>query len=376
MWMRDDIDLPELNWDNFVAMFVPSIWILLVAISEDVMTIEVVSDMTNTRPKTTEGEIKMVQQQIVAMGASNIIGGLLGTMGLCVWWRGTLCVDTAAMYNMCVWCHNVLGGGSTIGASIVACFQGSNGRYRICGVVTSLAILLTVLVGHTAIAAIPASALVGIIAVTVHHTFEYESVYIVFSSMMPMALREWIKDNVYHRSMRKIQRADAFVITLVTVLTLISNLGIAISAGLIFNALVYSWQSANRLQVSVEVVHLPKNKDLKVYHLEGPMFFGNARRIVAEFTPEEDPEEIEIHLRDAQIYDYSAINALNCIAEKYKKLNKSVHLKHISDSSQKLITKAHDLISHFTYDTVSRAHSQGSFELGSGHQFHIAQYPK
>ena len=280
--------------------------------------------------------------------------------------------DDDTMYS-----HYSVGGGSTIGASIVACFQGSNGRYRICGVVTSLSILLTVLVGHAAIAAIPASALVGIIAVTVHHTFEYESVYIVISSMMPMVMREWIKEHVFHRSMRKIQRADAFVITLVTVLTLISNLGIAISAGLIFNSLVYSWQSANRLQVAVEVVHLPKDKDLKIYHLEGPMFFGNARSIVAEFTPETDPDEIEIHLRDAQIYDYSAINALNCIAEKYKKLNKSVHLKHISDSSQKLITKAHDLISHFTYDTVSRAHTHGSFELDERpHHYHIAQYPK
>lgn len=82
MWLRDDIELPEFNWDNFVNMIIPAFWILLVAISEDVMTIEVVSEMTNTRPKTTEGEIKMVQQQIVAMGASNIIGGLLGTMGL------------------------------------------------------------------------------------------------------------------------------------------------------------------------------------------------------------------------------------------------------------------------------------------------------
>jgi len=348
LWMRDDIELPALNWNNLVSMAVPSFWILLVAISEDVMTIEVVSEMTNTRPKTTEGEIKMVQQQIVAMGASNIIGGLLGTMG----------------------------GGSTIGASIVACFQGSNGRYRICGVVTALSILLTVMVGHSAIAAIPASALVGIIACTVHHTFEYQSVYIVVSSLLPQRVREWVNENVYHKSMRKIQRADAFVITLVTVLTLISNLGVAISAGLLFSSLVYSWQSANNLTVAMEVVHLPKGKEMKIYHLEGPLFFGNARSIVAEFTPKEDPHEIEIHLRDAQIYDYSAINALNAIAAKYKKLNKSVHLKHISDSSQKLITKAHDLISHFTYDTVSRAHSHGSFDLSEAHKYHIAQYPK
>ena len=81
LFLRDDIDLPALSLDNVLAMLVPALWITLVAISEDVMTIEVVSEMTNTRPKTTDAEIAMVRQQIIAMGASNIVGGLLGTMG-------------------------------------------------------------------------------------------------------------------------------------------------------------------------------------------------------------------------------------------------------------------------------------------------------
>merc|ERR1712087_943811 len=81
LFLRDDIDLPAFTVSNVLDMFVPALWITLVAISEDVMTIEVVSEMTNTRPKTTEAEIAMVRQQIIAMGASNIVGGLLGTMG-------------------------------------------------------------------------------------------------------------------------------------------------------------------------------------------------------------------------------------------------------------------------------------------------------
>merc|ERR1712087_492482 len=119
-----------------------------------------------------------------------------------------------------------------------------------------------------------------------------------------------------------------------------------------------------------------KGRQVKIYHLDGPMFFGNARSIVSEFTPKSDPDEIEIHLRDAQIYDYSAINALNAIAEKYRKEGKSVHLKHITHKSQKLISKAHDLIAHFTYDETSTVEERGDFKLDEAHHYHIQQHPR
>eukprot|EP01084_Bolivina_argentea_P011035 20618_1 len=355
LFYRKDIMPIEFNMEIFIDMLIPSFWITLVAISEDVMTIDVVSEMTNTRPKTEEGERHMVRQQIIAMGMSNVICGLLGTMG----------------------------GGSTIGASIIACFQGSNGRYRITGVVTALTVLFIVLVGHAGISAIPASALVGIIACTVHHTFEYHSIFIICSSFLPSTARNWIQKHIWKNSMRKIQRADAFVIVLVTFLTLISNLGIAITAGLIFSCLVYTWESAGHLSVYTEFITIrddeensTKEKEMKIYHLEGPLFFGNARSVVSEFTPKQDPHEVEIHLRDAQIYDYSAINALNTIAEKYKTKGKAVHLRHISDRSQKLITKAHHLVPHFTYDTIATVSNQGKFSLATPHHYHVAQYPK
>eukprot|EP01084_Bolivina_argentea_P011036 20619_1 len=284
IFFRNDLDPLSFNFSLFIELLIPSFWITLVAISEDVMTIDVVSEMTNTRPKTKQGELHMVRQQIIAMGASNIISGLLGTMG----------------------------GGSTIGLSIIACFQGSNGKYRITGLVTVFTVLFIVLVGSTAIRGIPLSALVGIMACTVHHTFEYHSIFIVLASILPQTVRNYIQKNIYKKSMKKIQRADAFVIVLVTVLTLITNLGIAICAGLLFSCLVYSWQSANNLKINIENIEI-NNKKIKIYNVEGPIFFGNARSIVSEFTPKTDPNKIEIHLHDEQIYDYSDINALNTI---------------------------------------------------------------
>eukprot|EP01083_Nonionella_stella_P069051 183803_1 len=329
-----------LDWWSLMA---PSLWITLVAISEDVMTIDVVSEMTATRPKTQAAQIAQVKQQVIVMGLGNVISGFLGTMG----------------------------GGSMIGISIISCFQGSGGHYRWTGVVAALCVLFITLVASEAISAIPAAALVGIMACTVHHTFEYESILIVLSSMAPQTMRQWVSSNVYEKSQRKIQRADAFVIILVTILTLVSNLGVAIVCGLVFSCVVYAWQSATHLTVYAESTH-----NTKIYHLEGPLFFGNAKSVVQHFTPKSDPNDIEIHLRDAQIYDYSAINALNIIAEKYKKRNKSVHLKHISDKSQKLIKKAHNLISHFTYDTIAKVEDHGEVSITQPHHYHAQQYPR
>ena len=62
---------------------------------------------------------------------------------------------------------------------------------------------------------------------------------------------------------------------LVTALTLTINLGVAISDGLVVSALVHDahqlvkTQTASPAQVQAE--------QLKMYHLDGPLFFGNAR---------------------------------------------------------------------------------------------------
>eukprot|EP00485_Elphidium_margaritaceum_P001824 CAMPEP_0202696342 /NCGR_PEP_ID=MMETSP1385-20130828/9629_1 /ASSEMBLY_ACC=CAM_ASM_000861 /TAXON_ID=933848 /ORGANISM="Elphidium margaritaceum" /LENGTH=649 /DNA_ID=CAMNT_0049352487 /DNA_START=55 /DNA_END=2004 /DNA_ORIENTATION=+ len=362
IFIDDTHELAPFSGAKLMEFLGASLWITLVAISEDVMTIEVVSELTKTRPKSAQQEIKMVQQQIIAMGSANIIAGLFGTIG----------------------------GGSTIGLSMINCFAGSNGRYRLSALTVAVFVFVVVLVAAPVIAAIPAAALVGIMMAVVYHTFEWHSVVVVLATILPQKARQYIQRNVYKRSMRKIQRADAFVIVLVTVLTILVNLGVAIAAGLIFSSLVYSWQSAHNLKVSTECVagaidngKQPIDGDLsvqteqvdgiKVYRLDGPLFFGNARSFVTEFSPKSDPDTVEIHLRDAYIYDFSAINALNTIGEKYKKLGKSIHLKHIKVKSRKLMSKAHDLLTHFTYDTITEVDTKGDIALHSSYNLNVTQ---
>ncbi len=107
--------------------------------------------------------------------------------------------------------------------------------------------------------------------------------------------------------------------------------------------------------------------------MEGPLFFGNAQRLGDFFTPKEDPDIIEIHLRDASIFDYSGIEALNTVGEKYHKLGKDVHLKHINKMSEKLIAKAHDLV-NFRYETVMRIEDEGKVSLTTPLHLHVTEW--
>jgi len=80
------------------------------------MTMEVVNDLTET-------ENPAPNQQLYALSLGNFVSGLFGTMG----------------------------GGATIGESMLNCMNGANGHYRISGIVASIMMFLYILVAGPAI---------------------------------------------------------------------------------------------------------------------------------------------------------------------------------------------------------------------------------
>jgi len=188
------------------------------------------------------------------------------------------------------------------------------------------------------------------------------------------------------------------VIVLVTVMTMVTNLAYAVISGIVVSALLYSWESGFDCKVQkeyippAELIKLMDDKDgdddmnddkneedqgIAIYHFDGPIFFGNCRTLSHYFSPETDPNVIEIHLKDSNIYDYSAMQALNSIAEKYKKINKTVHLRHINLKSHKLISKANNLVKHFTYETyedVIETKAAGDITLEEPDHLHVTKW--
>ena len=119
-----------------------------------------------------------------------------------------------------------MGGCAMIGQSVIHVQAG--GRTMVSGVTCALAILAYVTFGSGVIQRVPIAALTGTMACLVVDIFDWES---------------------FSRS-RKIPKTDACVIGLVTLVTVVTNLAIAVFAGVVLSALGFAWKSAKKVNVT------------------------------------------------------------------------------------------------------------------------------
>jgi len=76
----------------------------------------------------------------------------------------------------------------------------------------------------------------------------------------------------------------------------------------------------------------------------GRFFFGSTSLFNDKFDVMNDPDEIVIDFFESRVVDMSAIEALNKITERYQKVGKKVHLKHLSPDCRRLLQNADDII--------------------------------
>jgi SulP family sulfate permease len=184
--------------------------------------------------------------------------------------------------------------------------------------VASIALLIFILFGASYIEMIPIAALVGVMFMVVIGTFA------------------WNTFNV----MNKIPISDAIVILVVTVVTVMFDLAVAVISGVIVSALVFAWENAIRIRVRK---HIDKN-GVKHYEIFGPLFFGSTQLFTSKFNIKEDPEEVIIDFAESRVADHSGIEAINKLAQKYTAAGKKLHLRHLSPDCRKLIDKADKII--------------------------------
>jgi len=157
---------------------------------------------------------------------------------------------------------------------------------------------------------VPLAALVGVMFIVVIGTFEWASFRII----------------------RSINKEDAFVLFLVTAVTVIADLAIAVVVGVIVSALVFAWKHATH-------IHARNHTDddgWKVYELEGPLFFGS----VLHFKDLFDPQDVVIDFKESRVWDSSGIDAIDSLADKYKEQGKKLHIRHISPECRELMSNA------------------------------------
>ncbi|NLP57595.1 SulP family inorganic anion transporter [Lutibacter sp. B1] len=247
-----------------------------IGLIESLMTLNLIDDLTETRGNG--------NRECIAQGSANIVTGLFGGMGGC----------------------------AMIGQSIININGG--GRGRLSGIVAVVLLLLFILFGSSYIEQIPIGALVGVMFMVVIGTFAWSS----------------------FRIMNKIPRADLFVLILVSALTVIFDLAIAVTAGVIVSALVFSWENAKRIRARKRM----KDDGTKIYEIWGPLFFGSISAFNEKFDVKNDPDKVEIDFVESRVSDHSALEAIFNLVEKYEAVGKTIHLKHLSEECKILLNKS------------------------------------
>merc|ERR1712060_763285 len=92
------------------------------------------------------------------------------------------------------------------------------------------------------------------------------------------------------RSRQKIRRVDALVILVVTVVTLVSDLAIAVGVGMAVSCVMFVFDSASLISASSrEAEDVATGERVKFYDIHGVLFFGSCTQFLALFDAKDDP---------------------------------------------------------------------------------------
>ena len=271
-----------LNWETFEIILPYAVILAAIGLIESLLTLNLVGEMTGKRGG--------ASQECIAQGASNVVTGFFGGMGGC----------------------------AMIGQSMINVKSG--GRTRIAGIAAALFLLSFILFASPLIEQIPLAALVGVMFMVVIGTFAWNSI----------------------RILTKVPLTDAFVILLVTGVTVYSDLAVAVVVGVIVSALAYAWNNARRIH-AVERMSSTE-EGAKVYEIQGPLFFGSTDGFIELFHISDDPDVVIADFAASRVVDQSALQAIEAVAGKYEEAGKTLRLRHLSRDCHKLLSKAGHLM--------------------------------
>ncbi|CAM2883087.1 SulP family inorganic anion transporter [Flavobacterium frigoris] len=270
-----------LSLETLKIIFPYALIMASVGLTEGLLTLNLVDEMTGTKGSG--------NRECIAQGCANILNGFFFGMGGC----------------------------PMIAQTLVNLSAGS--RARLSGIVASLAILVIILFGAPVIEQLPIAALVGVMIMVAIGTFEWVSFRII----------------------NKMPKHDIFVLLLVAAITVVlHNLALAVLIGVIISALVFAWESAKRIRARKYI----DDKGVKHYEIYGPLFFGSTTIFAEKFDVFNDPDEVVVDFKESKITDMSAIDAVNKLTERYAKVGKKIHLRHLSADCRQLLHDANDVI--------------------------------
>ncbi len=278
---QPDFEMPPLNLETLFIILPFSLVLAGVGLIESLMTLSLIDEITETRGRG--------NRECVGQGVANFVCGVFGGMGGC----------------------------AMIGQSLIN--VNSGGRGRLSGIMAAISLLIFVVALSPLIMMIPIAALVGVMFMVVIGTFEWST------------LHTW----------KKVPRSDVLVMVLVAGYTvLFHNLAMAVILGVVVQALVFAWNHATHLFADKQTNEFGS----RIYQLHGPVFFASIASFNGIFDPANDPDDVVIDFYYSRVYDQSGLEAVNKLSEKYRSMNKRLHLRHLSPECQKLLDRADDIV--------------------------------
>ena len=276
------IPLVPIEMKTFLIILPYAIILALIGLIESLLTLNLVGEIT--------GKQGGASKECIAQGSANFVTGFFGGMGGC----------------------------AMIGQSMINVRSG--GRTRLSGTIAAISLLIFILYASPIIELIPLAALTGVMFMVVIGTFAWHSI----------------------KLLRIVPKSDALVIILVTFVTVIADLAVAVIVGVIFSALVYAWNAAS----IIRAIQRKSNSETgaKVYEIEGPLFFGSTQSFKEIFNIKDDPKLVILDFAKSRVVDQSALKAIEDIAIRYAKTNRKIKLRHLSKDCHKLLTNAGQLI--------------------------------
>lgn len=276
-----DYQLPPATLATFWAILPYSLILAGVGLIESLMTLTLVDELTETRGQ--------ANRECIGQGVANLACGLLGGMGGC----------------------------AMIGQSLINVKSG--GRGRLSGITAAVMLLLFILFLADSIESVPMAALVGVMFMVVIGTFEWST------------LQTW----------RRVPIAEVVTMLVVAGYTvLMHDLATAVILGVAISAVVFAWNKSKHLASDISFNEFGS----KIYQLHGVLFFGSTTRFRDLFTPQADPDDVVIDFYFSRVYDQSGLEAINTLAERYERLGKRLHPRHLSEDCRRLLDRAGDLV--------------------------------
>ena len=269
------IPMVPINLETLEIIVPYALILAAIGLIESLLTLNLVGQITEKRGG--------ASQECVAQGVANTVTGFFGGMGGC----------------------------AMIGQSMINVKSG--GRTRLAGIAAALFLLSFILFASPLIEQIPLAALVGVMFMVVIGTFAWNT----------------------FRIMRVSTKFASFVTLLVTAVTVMEDLAVAVVVGVIVSEPQYAWINAKRITANRE----DTADGSRIYRVNGPLFFGSADGFTELFDPKSDPDLVIIDFADSRVADQSALNAIEGLATRYHEAGKELHLRHLSRDCRQLLSQ-------------------------------------